>query len=600
MHLPDITDGDIVFADTETNGVDWKTKHIVGYVIGVMADKWPKLRDNVYLPVRHETGPNLDPGRMADWVRSWADKRITLVSHNLKFDLHMYANEGIYFPNAKTICTQVRASLINEHLNSYSLDELAQVYVEGARKETAIYDYLKAKFGLSETGKSTMAHFWRLPANDPMAIKYALADNDTTAALFAVQDGHLKQQELERIADVEAGATHTLFKMERRGVKVDMHALENAERWVEKRLGESRLLLPWEGFNINSRSDLPKAFDAIGITDYPRTAKGNASFKENFLKTNELGRSILTVRKLEKLKGTFIEGAIKEKLHNGRIHCSFNQMFDGEFGTHTGRLSCSDPNMQQVPKRDEQLAPLLRRVFRTDGDDSLWSENDYSQQEYRLFAAYVNSGPILEAYRAGADIHKIVADMVGVPRNPTGKMLNLAMLYWMGADTMSEVMGITKAVAEQYRTMYYARFPEVPAFLRKCANIGKQRGFVKTILGRRQRFPDRDKSYTAANRVIQGSAADLTKLKLTAVNNFLERETGGRHGIMLQVHDSLSWTVPNSDYGKELDVEARKIMQDFTDIPQISERVDMIADSACAFDWGSASFPYKNWSEYDV
>lgn len=593
--FPSINEHDTVLFDTETNGLDWQTCHVVGYVVGIVRDG--QIVSNDYFSIRHEARNKYSARSVVEWIKSWCRKPITLVGHNLKFDLHMSANDGIIFENATFFDTQVTGTLVDEHTQGgYSLDNLGKRYLpKEQHKLTDIYEYMGDMFPELK-GKKVMGNFYKLYGDDERAIGYAAGDNITTWHLSRVLQELIEEQGLEVVHATEMRCIHALFHMERRGVPLDTEALDKAEGYIQRQAEVARATLP-ATLNINSAKQISDLYDEHGL-DYSRTDKGNPSFTEKALKQTPVGRNILRVRKLTKMQSTFIDGAMRGKVWNGKIHCTFNQMFDGEAGTHTGRLSCSEPNMQQVPKRDKELAPLLRRAFRAP-DGMLWSANDYSQQEYRIFAAYTGSEKILEAYRQGGDIHKIVADMCGVDRDPTGKMLNLAMLYWMGPNKMQEVLGIPLEVAQGYRDKYYEMFPEVPKFLRRCQDVARTRRYVKTILGRRQRFPEYGTEYTAANRVVQGSAADLVKMKLAEVNEFLMRESRGECGVVLQVHDELDWFVWDDARGRELDAEARRIMQDFSPLPAIADKVEMISDNSTGKNWGEASFPKVDWSIHE-
>lgn len=596
LTYPDIQDGETVVLDTETNGLDWQTCHTVGFVVTRILDG--RIFSNEYYPIRHETGPNLDPNRVIAWIKSWAGRRIHIIGHNIKFDLHMFANDGIFFPNATFEDTQVNATLINEHLGSFSLDNLGKEYKVTAKKGTALYEYLASKFG-GEPTKNQMSNYWRLPADDKMGVDYALGDGVTTFEAWKVQSEIIPYQELQRVHKVECALTPVLFKMERRGVPVSQDSLDKLKVYVDRRLVAARALLP-KDFKPRSAKQVANVLseqDGLSEHDFPRTALGNLSFTEDFLKGYPSGRAIINSRKLENLQDTFIKGAVEDKIYRGRIHCSFNQMFDGEYGTHTGRLSSSQPNMQQVPKRDKLLAPIFRRIFVPE-QGCVWDTNDYSQQEYRVFATYSNSATLIDNYRNGVDMHQTIADLIQRERDPWGKRMNLAMLYWMGKDKLARSLGISVEEAISITGIYHDKVPEVKQFLHRCQARGRQQGFVKTILGRRARFPDPSKSYKGASRVIQGTCADIVKAKMVEVNNYLEDETRGEHGLILQVHDSLDWFLPQEL--RRVTDEAIKVMADMSTVDEkLHGKVPMKVDHASGESWGHASFPYQDWSVYD-
>lgn len=593
VDFPQINDGDEIVLDTETNGLDWQTCHVVGFVITI-----PSRDQNFYYPIRHQSGPNLDPNKIVAWVKSWASKKIHIIGHNLKFDLHMCANDGIFFPHASFDDTQINATLIDEHLGGYSMDKVAKSYKVADQKHTDIYEYLASKFG-GNPDKGQMANFWRLAADDPKMLEYAMGDGVTTWQIYKMQLEMIEFQQLTRVHSVESKLVPVLFKMERRGVPVSQENLDKLKVFVDRKLEAARAPLPAD-FNPRSPKAVASALsDKEGLSEqqFPKTPLGNLSFVEDFLKDFATGRAIINLRKLTNLQNTFITGAVEDKIYRGRIHCNFNQMFDGDFGTHTGRLSSNGPNMQQVPKRDKLLAPIFRRIFVPEQGCN-WDTNDYSQQEYRVFATYANSEPLLEGYRRGEDMHQTVANYLNVERDPTAKRLNLGMLYWAGAEKLAGLLGITVEEAQQLRDWYDRRLPEVKQFLKRCQKNGKSRGYVLTILGRRARFPNTQFAYKGASRVIQGTCADIVKQKMVEVNNFIEGETGSEFGVVLQVHDSLDWFLPPDLH--RVNTEAARIMSDMTTVDErLAGKVPMVVDSASGPSWGHASFPKQDWSIYD-
>ncbi len=584
----DIRPDDTVIFDVETTGLDWRNDRPVGYVITVRRDNKIISR---YYPVRHQSGPNLDPERVVSWIRSWAKLPIRLVGHNLKFDLHFAANDGIFFPRATFICTQVSGTLINESIGNYSLDNLATAYRVTAKKGEELYTHIASLFGC-EPNRKSMGQFWRLPADDKLAVEYAEGDGITTLELYEKQQLMIKEQELERVAELEGRVLPVLFKMERRGVNVDEDQLEYVHQWADRKVTEAKNSLP-KDLNVRSRPQMAKLFPEEDHPTLPRTPKGNPSYTEDWLKTNDIGRKIIILRQFTNLQNSFINPLLETHLHGGMVNTNFNQMFDGTYGTITGRLSSNWPNMQQVPKRDKYLAPIFRSIF-TVPDGVVWSQNDYSQQEYRIFAAYTGSDRLANAYAEGLDMHQVVADLLGVERDPTAKRMNLGMLYGMGKALLADSIGITVDEASALRSKYKRQVPEVDRFMQKAKLRMEKKGFVKTIMGRRCRLEDKRFSYRAPSRVIQGTCADLTKLKMVEVNDFLESETNGKCGVTLQVHDELDWFVPEGR--EDLDQEARRIMGDYSGFEALN--IPMKVDSANGPNWGVASFPDQDWEEY--
>jgi DNA polymerase-1 len=258
-------------------------------------------------------------------------------------------------------------------------------------------------------------------------------------------------------------------------------------------------------------------------------------------------------------------------------------------------LSSDGPNLQQVPKRDKELAPLFRRVFVSD-PGTFWSANDYKQQEFVVFAEYTGNERLVNGYKQNPpiDMHQSVADMLGVERDPTAKRMNLGMVYGMGVPKLAASLGISLSQAKEYRRRYDEEIPEARRFLKKAEMRARGRGYVMTFLGRRRRFPNPSFAHKAGNSVIQGGSADITKLKMVEIDEFFAAN-GDVAYLTLQVHDELDWFFPEGY--EHLDVEARRIMEDFGVNSSIHMDTPLRVDSDVATDWGKASFPEFNWED---
>lgn len=590
---PNVKDAKVIAYDTETTGLDWKKDQIVGHVIAV----GPREDETFYFPVRHGGGANYDPEVVARWVDQevGADASKRVVGHHLKFDLHFAANDGITF-KGPVECTMVNATLIDENAGRFSLDAVAPRF--GAKpKVTAIYGHLASLFGGEATRKAQLGNFWRTSGDDPFAVEYAAGDGTTTFQVWQAQQEHLDAQELRRVWSVECRCVRTLFRMERRGVPVDPDRFEWLEAELEQRLDAAYAADPWlADLNVRSPIQMKALMTKHGHTDWPLTPKGAPSFPEKWLETLDVGKKIIRVRKISNLKNTFMEGAIKGHIHNGRVHTTFNQLKMDEYGTVSGRLSSSEPNLQQVPKRDKEFAPLFRRLFVAD-PGTKWSANDYKQQEFVVFTEYTGNPTLVAGYKADPpiDMHQSVADMLGVERDPTAKRMNLGMVYGMGVPKLAASLGVPLSKAKEYRNRYDAEIPEARRFLKKAEARARGRGYVMTFLGRRRRFPDLTKAHKAGNGVIQGGSADVTKQKMVEIDEFFAAN-GDVAYLTLQVHDELDWFFPDNEVGRALDAEARRIMEDFSEGQPIHLVTPLRVDGDIADDWGKASFPKFDWS----
>ena len=570
----------VIVLDTETNGLDWRENHIVGYVFSV----GPDPSDQYYLPVRHKSGPNYDPGQIAARIRDEVASRTNLrvIFHNASFDLHMLANEGINL-SAEIHDTMINAALIDENVGKYSLDACAQRSGVQAKKGDELYTRIAEIVGC-KADRNSMAHYWELPGDDPVAIEYATGDGITTYQLWQHQQSLLAAQELQTVHKVECDLIPVLHRMERRGVAISEKRLDEVVGIVDDRLITARAVLG--DLNVRSSVQVRKLMETAGHTDWPLTDKGNPSFTEPWLSTFELGQSILVIRKLSNLQNSFL-GPMKERhMYHGRVHATFNQLKQDDYGTVTGRLSSSSPNMQQVPKRDYDLGSLFRSIFIPD-DGMTICEADYSQCEFRLFAFYSQSKVLKEGYRADppVDIHTQVATMLGVDRDPTAKRMNMGLMVGMGAKALAGHLGITVDEGSRWHSEYHEKMPEAKIFAKRAEQAARQRGWVKTLIGRRRHFPDPNFTYKAGNAIIQGANADIIKIKMVEVDQYLNSVGGS---LLLSIHDSLVFQYP--DGRDDIREGVVRIMGDVGPDSLMPLDVPMVVDFKYGKDWNIATY----------
>lgn len=617
-----LEEADTIGIDVETTGLSWHENYIIGWVFSFGT----KDEDTYYLPVRHRGGGNIPGGKLPKDGTSFYPSEHThpielkikkilesrprnYYAHKAKFDLHMIASLGIWL-RGNFEDTAVNAALINENQGRYDLDTCCKAVgvtpkVEEVYEEISKYMSRHHNINVPPTRRA-MEYYWYLPG-DGIAAVYAKGDGVSMSQLREVQLQILKENDMLGIWDLERRVTRTLFRMERRGVPVSLPVLDEVEARIEKMLVDARKRLP-EGFNVRSPAQVKEAFYKAGFTDdqFARTEKGNASFPEDWLQNQggQLGQDIITVRKYSNLINTFIKGAIRGHLINGRVHADFNQAKGDEYGVVTGRLSCSSPNFQQIPKRDKVLAPLLRQVFR-DGKLWWWS-SDYSQQEYRVFAEYARAKFVLEAYEKdpNTDYHQLVADLLSVERDPTAKRINLGVIYNMGAPSLARNLGVPVDVARGFLLKMRRMMPEASKFNKTAQKVAENRGYVKTVMGRRRNFPDKEFAHKAGNSVIQGSSADITKLKMAECDEFLMgpdeydnlniAASQSQSQLILQIHDSLEFLYAEEEREKMEKVVS--IMESFTEFDLITLKVPMAADTNSGMSWGHATFPkYEEW-----
>lgn len=594
-----------VVYDVETSGLEKHNCFICGYVFSVSpTNSW-------YLPVRHKAGGNIpgcrtpkhkhdfDPSKdehpIESEIRAIARRQdIHWIGHNIKYDLWLSARHGIYF-GGTVEDTMVNAAIINELQGKFDLEYCARV-MGVTEKKTGIYEYISNYFAERgeevKNNKNAMGKFWELPG-DGEAMEYAVGDGITTFELWVKQLKEIEDQDLSLVHSVEKRVTRTLFRMEYRGVPVSEEKLNLVEERIGALLEEARRNIP-EGMSVRSPSAVRKYCEGINKTDWPLTEKGNPSFPESWLDTFEGGQNVIRVRKLENLVNTFINGSVRSNLVNGRVHCNFNQLKTDEYGTVSGRLSSSDPNMQQIPKRDKIIAPLLRQVYRPEPTCKWWSA-DFKSQEYRVFAEYAKSRYVLDAYEKDpdADYHQLVADILGVERDPTAKRINLGTIYNMGVNTLAGNLGVPLSLAQEYMRKMRRLMPEAKDFNSNAERKAKSRGFVMTKLRRRRRFPGGKFAHKAGNAIVQGTSADMTKVKMVEIDDYLESENA-LSGLILQVHDSLEFEYSADE--EDIMNECMRIMTSFGENDIINFKVPIRLDIHTGESWGHATF--KNYSEW--
>lgn len=618
---------DVVGIDVETSGLDWRKNFICGYVFTF----GPGDDDTYYVPVRHKGGGNIEGCRIPTSATDWStgddhpfeiklreavrSKPRLWYGHNIKFDLHFLAKHGIWI-YGECEDTYVNASLIDENAKVYNLNACC-VRMGVTPKVDEIYAEI-SKYMLSRGVKipatrGSMAHFWEMPAQG-IATEYAAGDGVSTARLRDAQLLVIVEQNLGTVHAVEKRVTRTLFRMEHRGVPVDVKVLKAVKEKVSKLLREAQERIP-QGMNVRSPQQLYKYYKSLGYTDeqFARTENkkkdplGAVSFTEEWLteKGGEFGADLINIRKFSNLINTFIVGAIEKHLHNGRVFPTFNQAKGDEFGVVTGRLSCSEPNFQQIPKRHKILAPTLRQIFRQFGMD--WCSADYSQQEYRVFAEYAQAKYVLEAYDRdpNTDYHQLVADLLGVERDPAAKRINLGVIYNMGIDKLAASLGVPRSVAEGYMRKLHRQMPEAKKFNKACQQVAESRGYVRTLLKRRRRFPNGHFAHKAGNAVIQGSSADITKLKMADCDDYLMGDamefnihnSKYKSSVILQIHDSLEFLRAEGPEETAAIEHCLAIMIDFGADCLINLKVPMKADFGHGISWGHATFgsKFKDW-----
>lgn len=576
-----LSQADSVVIDVETNGLDWRTCVICGYVLTF----GPREEDSLYLPVRHETGPNLSAYRVWEMLLFHQNRPRHWVGHNLAFDLSFLHAADLKL-NGTFEDTMINAALIDEFRRSFSLESCAEEAGVQAKKSTEILDHIANTFNLKHS-KSLMGSYWRLPADDKMAVAYARGDGTTTWQLWMTQQEKIREQELETVHKVECDLIPVLNSMTMRGIRVDQTRLNKLHDVMGKIKKEAHAAIG--GINVNSSQQIKKYLTDEGVSGWPTTPAGNPSFAEEYLSTIEPGKKILAVRKATRFLDAFIDPMINRHLYKGRVHSSFNQLKSDSFGTVTGRLSSSNPNLQQVPKRDKEIGILFRSIFLPD-EGMEWGSADYSQCEPRLLAHYSRCKVLVDGYtkQPSVDAHTAVANAAGIDRQ-SGKRLNQALLTGAGSRKAASMLGKPMAEAEAIVEAYFKAMPEIRDLQAMASAVMRKRGYVRSILNRRSRLEGHGYEYKAVNRLLQCSNADMIKSSMVKLDE-LHSIHGGIH-MLNNVHDSLDFQFfPDK---RPIYQESLRIMCDF---PQL--RVPIEVDEDTGPDWAWASYGEEDWKKY--
>jgi DNA polymerase I-like protein with 3'-5' exonuclease and polymerase domains len=577
--FPDLKDAKYIAIDLETKDLDLKSRgsgaiqgrgEIVG--IAVAVDGW-----SGYYPIAHEGGGNLDKRIVLEWFKKVCATDAIKIFHNAMYDVCWIKSYGIQL-NGHIIDTMVMASLIDENriwysLNSVSFDYLGEVKDEKALKEAA-----------DSWGIDAKKEMYKLPA---MYVgNYAEKDAELTLELFKTLSREIKKQNLTNIFDLETQLFPCLIDMKFKGVRVDVqkaHELKKKLSTEEENLIQEIKKETGIETQIWAARSIAEVFQKLSLP-YETTEKtGAPSFTKNFLSThaNPLVKKIAKARELNKAHTTFIDTILKHE-HRGRIHADINPIRSDTGGTVTGRFSYSNPNLQQIPARNKELGPLIRSLFLPEVDHK-WGCFDYSQQEPRLVVHYAATTEpisfdqsvtkIVEKFKDNSvDFHQTVADMAKISRTQA-KVINLGLFYGMGKAKLQAELGLqTKAEAEELFNQYHENVPFVRELMNSTSKHAQTSGSIGTLLGRRCRFDKwepnqfgmhkamsfeeaertygrgrirRAYTYKALNKLIQGSAADMTKKAMLDLY---------KEGIIphIQIHDELDISIQSDDQVKKI------------------------------------------------
>jgi DNA polymerase I-like protein with 3'-5' exonuclease and polymerase domains len=620
---PDLRSADEIAIDLETRDPDLKSKgsgaisgngEIVGFAVAVNGYK-------NYFPIAHEQGPNMDRKKTIEWFKDICESPATKIFHNAMYDVCWIRNLGIKI-NGLIIDTMIASSLIDENRFSYTLNTLSWHHLGEGKSEARLNQAAK------ERGLDPKADMWRMPAMEVGG--YAEKDAELTLRLWHKLKNIIIEDHLQDVFDLETDLFPCLVDMRHLGVRVDIekaNQLKTALAVKEENLLQQVKIETGVDTQIWAAASIAKVFEKLKLP-YTRTEKTNSpSFTKNFISnhTNPVVNMIAEARKINKVRTTFIDTILKHE-HKGRIHADINQIRSDDGGTVTGRFSYSNPNLQQIPARDPETGPLLRSLFIPE-EGMKWGTFDYSQQEPRLVAHYAlkfslpSVNQIADSYEndPSTDFHKIVAEMAKIPRSQA-KTINLGLFYGMGKAKLQGELGVSKEKSEELFTKYHSEAPFVKQLMNKVMKAAEARGQIKTLLGRRCRFPKyepvlrgadwgtyvppedhermlelqemgphlkdfegnivKDKNgkpkknywhqnstrraftYKALNKLIQGSAADMTKKAMVDLY---------KEGLIahIQIHDELDFSIQSEEQAKRI----KDVMENAVDL-EVPNKVD--------------------------
>ena len=558
-----------------------KNGNIVG--ISVATQTW-----SGYFPIAHEGGGNMDKGIVSKWLHKVLSNDVDKIFHNAMYDVCWLRSAGFKI-NGRIIDTMIASALVDENQMRYDLNSCARRYTGQGKDEAALYEAAKT------WGVDAKAEMYKLPAIYVGA--YAEKDAELTLALWQELKKEIDCQDIWNIWELETELFPCLVDMRFLGVRVnEEQALKEKKTLLEQ---EKQLLHKVKKetnveVQIWAARSIAQVFDKLKLP-YDRTLKTQApSFTKNFLQNHPhpLVKQIAQAREINKAHTTFIDTILKHA-HKGRIFAEINQLRGDNGGTVTGRFSYSNPNLQQIPARNKDLGPRIRRLFIPE-EGHRWGCFDYNQQEPRLVVHYASLqnlygvGDVLDAYREGnADFHAIVADMADIPRKQA-KTINLGLFYGMGKNKLQAELGVNKEKAEELFKQYHGKVPFVKQLMDSVMKRAQDSGKIRTLLGRLCRFhlwepnqfgihkslpheealrehgPGIRRAYTykALNKLIQGSAADMTKKAMIE----LYKEKIIPH---IQVHDELDISVKDDKESKKI----VKIMESAVEL-EVPNKVD--------------------------
>ena len=576
-----------VAIDTETDSLNVMLANLVGISMSIESGS------AAYIPLKHQSSDNFTQlnldlviNRMKPILE---DSNIIKVGQNIKYDAHIFLNYGI---NLKGIDEDTMLmSYILESNQSHGMDKLSKRYLG---HDCISYESLVGK-GVKQIT------FDQVYIED--AAPYAAEDADVTLQLFQHFNALLKENKslLKVYKEIEIPSMQALIQVERNGVLIDSKILQKQSHEIGEKLMDlekEALILAGQPFNLSSPKQLQEIlFEKLKIKPLKKTPAGTPSTSEEVLQTlaqdYPLPKLILEHRSLSKLKTTYTDKLPRMINQNtGRVHTSYNQAV-----AITGRLASSDPNLQNIPIRTTEGRKVREAFIAPKG--SMIMSADYSQIELRIMAHFSKDKRLIQAFNNNEDIHRITAaeifntslENISNEQRRYAKVINFGLIYGMSPFGLAKSLNIERSAAQNYIERYFTQYPSVREYMEDAKQTAKEKGYVETFFGRRLWLPEINGSNgimraaaerAAINGPMQGTAADLIKLAMIEVHNWIETESNIQGKMIMQVHDELVFEVPESEV---------KIFQKI--IPKLMEKVatlsvPLIADIGEGNNWEQA------------
>lgn len=573
--------------DTETTSLDYIKAELVGLSLAI------KPNTAAYIPVAHDY-----PGAPKQLSREFVLQQLKpilenpnkkKIGHNLKYDMSIFANYGIALRGI-AFDTMLESYLLDSASNQHNMDSAALKHLQ---HKTIHFEDIAGKGAKQLT-------FNQITLDQ--AAPYAAEDADVTLQLHQVLWPQLSEHSTltKLFTDIEIPLVTVLSSIERHGVLIDAQLLNNQSHDIAKRLLEieqEAYKLAGQTFNLSSPKQLQEIlFERQGLPILEKTPTGQPSTSESVLQVLAhefpLPKAILTYRSLSKLKSTYTD-KLPQQINSttGRIHTSYHQA-----AVATGRLSSSDPNLQNIPIRTEEGRKIRQAFIAPPGYKIIAA--DYSQIELRIMAHLAQDASLINAFTQGLDIHTATAaETLGIPieqvtseQRRNAKAINFGLIYGMSAFGLAKQLGIERKAAHDYIELYFTRYPNVKHYMETTRQQAHHQGYVETLFGRRLNLPDinsrniaqqKASERAAINAPLQGTAADIIKNAMIKVDGALKAKKINAHMIM-QVHDELVFEVA------EIDVPAAKEIIESCMTNAANLTIPLVVDIGIGHNWDEA------------